>query len=166
MPWPWRIRLAAVPLVLPLLWPVVQRPIEGSFDLLVADIGQGTAVLVRTRAHLLVYDAGPQYSRESDAGQRVLVPLLRSRGEHHIDALVLSHRDIDHVGGAKVWTDGADQALLDLLPPRPDVVAALNAIRTENAKREAITALDAVSDLVVGGRNIVADPAWISSGRE
>jgi competence protein ComEC len=47
-----------------------------------------------------VYDAGPQYSRESDAGQRVLVPLLRSRGEHHIDALVLSHRDIDHVGGA------------------------------------------------------------------
>lgn len=28
-----------------------------------------------------------------------------------------------------VWTDGADQALLDLLPPRPDVVAALNAIR-------------------------------------
>ena len=28
-----------------------------------------------------------------------------------------------------VWTDGADQALLDLLPPRPDVVAALNAVR-------------------------------------
>jgi murein L,D-transpeptidase YcbB/YkuD len=28
-----------------------------------------------------------------------------------------------------VWTGGADQALLDLLPPRPDVVAALNAIR-------------------------------------
>jgi murein L,D-transpeptidase YcbB/YkuD len=28
-----------------------------------------------------------------------------------------------------LWTDGADQALLDLLPPRPDVVAALNAIR-------------------------------------
>ena len=28
-----------------------------------------------------------------------------------------------------VWTEGSDQALLDLLPPRPDVVAALNAIR-------------------------------------
>jgi murein L,D-transpeptidase YcbB/YkuD len=28
-----------------------------------------------------------------------------------------------------VWTDGADQALLDLLPPRPHVVDALNAIR-------------------------------------
>ncbi|MFT3660922.1 MAG: aldo/keto reductase [Gordonia sp. (in: high G+C Gram-positive bacteria)] len=31
---------------------------------------------------------------------------------------------------------------------------------------EALTALDAVADLTVGGRNIVADPSWISSGRE
>ncbi|MBC8055865.1 MAG: MBL fold metallo-hydrolase, partial [Rhizobiales bacterium] len=45
-------------------------------------------------------DAGPQYSRESDAGQRVLLPLLRTRGESQIDRLVLSHRDLDHVGGA------------------------------------------------------------------
>ena len=35
-----------------------------------------------------------------------------------------------------------------------------------NLDDAAITALDAVSDLAVGGRNIVADPAWISSGRE
>ncbi|HEY8710848.1 MAG TPA: ComEC/Rec2 family competence protein, partial [Burkholderiaceae bacterium] len=62
--------------------------------------GQGTAVLVRTRSHLLLFDAGPQYSRESDAGQRVLLPLLRARGEARIDTLVLSHRDLDHVGGA------------------------------------------------------------------
>lgn len=100
MPWPWRLRAAALPLVLPLLWPALQRPAEGAFDLVVADIGQGTAVLVRTRGHLLVYDTGPAYSRESDAGQRVLVPLLQARGEHQIDELVLSHRDIDHVGGA------------------------------------------------------------------
>jgi competence protein ComEC len=100
MPWPWRLRAAALPLVLPLLWPALQRPAEGVFDVVVADIGQGTAVLVRTHGHLLVYDTGPLYSRESDAGQRVLVPLLQSRGEHRVDELVLSHRDIDHVGGA------------------------------------------------------------------
>ena len=40
------------------------------------------------------------YSTESDAGQRVLLPLLRARGEARIDHLVLSHRDSDHVGGA------------------------------------------------------------------
>ncbi|WP_298444416.1 aldo/keto reductase [Gordonia sp. (in: high G+C Gram-positive bacteria)] len=31
---------------------------------------------------------------------------------------------------------------------------------------EAVAALDEVAGLVVGGRNIVADPAWISAGRE
>ena len=50
-------------------------------------------MLVRTRHHLLVYDAGPLYSTESDAGQRLLVPLLRARGDERIDQLVLSHRD-------------------------------------------------------------------------
>ena len=100
LPVPGAVRWLALPLVLPLLWPPVPRPPTGQFEIVVADIGQGTAVLVRTRGHLLVYDTGPQYSRESDAGQRVLLPLLRSRGEPRVDLLVLSHRDIDHVGGA------------------------------------------------------------------
>ena len=57
-------------------------------------------MLVRTQHHLLVYDTGPQTSRESDAGTRVLVPRLQARGERRVDLLMLSHRDIDHVGGA------------------------------------------------------------------
>ncbi|WP_395691024.1 DNA internalization-related competence protein ComEC/Rec2 [Piscinibacter sp.] len=93
-------RIAAVALLLPLLATPPQRPPLGHYELVAVDVGQGTAVLVRTREHLLVYDAGPQYSRESDAGQRVLLPLLRARGERAIDRLVLSHRDLDHVGGA------------------------------------------------------------------
>jgi competence protein ComEC len=100
LPLPRRLRLLAVPLVLPLLLTTPERPREGSFDLLAADIGQGTAVLLRTRSHALIYDVGPQYSRDNDAGHRVLLPLLRARGERHIDRLVLSHRDADHVGGA------------------------------------------------------------------
>jgi competence protein ComEC len=100
MPLPWRVRALALPLALPLLLPPLALPEPGRFDLLALDVGQGTAVLVRTREHVLLFDAGPQYSRESDAGQRVLLPLLRSRGEARIDTLVLSHRDLDHVGGA------------------------------------------------------------------
>lgn len=100
LPWPWSRRALGVPLVLPLLAPPPPWPAEGRFELVAADIGQGTAVLVRTARHLLVYDTGPQYSPEADAGQRVLLPLLRHRGETRIDRLVLSHRDTDHVGGA------------------------------------------------------------------
>ncbi len=100
LPLPWRLRALAVPLVLPLLLPHVERPAEGQFELLAADIGQGTAALVRTRSHLLLFDTGPQTSPDVDAGSRVLVPLLRARGETRIDLLMLSHRDLDHVGGA------------------------------------------------------------------
>jgi len=100
MPLPWRLRALGLPLVLPLLLPPVDWPPPGRFETVVVDVGQGTAVLVRTAGHLLLYDAGPQYTPEADAGQRVLLPLLRARGEHAVDLLVLSHRDLDHVGGA------------------------------------------------------------------
>ncbi len=99
-PLPPRLRLLALPLMLPLLAPPVARPAAGQFELVAADIGQGTAVLVRTRHHLLLYDSGPQYTRDSDAGARVLLPLLRARGEREVSLLMLSHRDTDHVGGA------------------------------------------------------------------
>ncbi|MDP3082403.1 MAG: DNA internalization-related competence protein ComEC/Rec2 [Rubrivivax sp.] len=100
LPLPWRWRALGLPLLLPLLAPPLLRPPHGGFETVVADVGQGTAVLLRTRRHLLVYDAGPRYSPAADAGQRVLLPLLRARGETRIDLLMLSHRDSDHVGGA------------------------------------------------------------------
>ena len=96
---PWVARGAGVPLLVPLLfWPVVQ-PVHGQFELLAADIGQGNAVLLRTANRALLYDAGPRFSRESDAGHRVLVPLLRAL-DVRLDMLMLSHRDADHSGGA------------------------------------------------------------------
>jgi len=96
---PWSLRLSGLPLMLPVLLWQAPRPALGQFELLAADIGQGNAVLVRTASHALVYDAGPRFSRESDAGHRVLVPLLRAL-DVRVDTLMLSHRDIDHVGGA------------------------------------------------------------------
>jgi competence protein ComEC len=46
-----------------------------------------------------VFDTGPRFGPDSDAGQRVLVPLLRAMGET-VDMVVVSHRDSDHSGGA------------------------------------------------------------------
>jgi competence protein ComEC len=75
------------------------HPQPGQFELLAANIGQGNAVNVRTAGHALVYDARPRFSRESDTGNRVLVPLLWALNIP-IDVLMLSHRDTDRTGGA------------------------------------------------------------------
>ena len=96
---PWHARLLGLPLLVPVFLWQAQRPDGGQFELVVADIGQGNAVIVRTATHTLVYDSGPRYSAESDAGHRVVVPLLRALDER-VDTLMLSHRDSDHTGGA------------------------------------------------------------------
>jgi competence protein ComEC len=100
LPLPWRVRALALPLMLPLFAPPVARPAEGRMHVTVADVGQGSAILVRTRSHALLHDTGAQFSPDSDAGTRVLLPLLRALGVHRLDLLMLSHRDSDHVGGA------------------------------------------------------------------
>ena len=108
LPLPWRVRGLGLAMLPPLLWPFVARPAVGRFELVAADVGQGTAVLVRTHAHLLLFDTGPRFGDDNDAGRRLLLPLLQARGEPRIDSLLLSHADADHVGGA--------QSLIDRLP--------------------------------------------------
>jgi competence protein ComEC len=96
---PMWLRCFGVALVLPVLSWQTPRPAHGAFELVAADMGQGHAVLLRTATHGLLYDTGPRYSAETDAGQRVLVPLLRAWGER-LDRIVISHQDSDHSGGA------------------------------------------------------------------
>lgn len=100
LPWPRPLRWLGVVAMLPVFLQVVQRPPPGEFTLLGADVGQGNAVLIRTATHDLLYDTGPQYGERGDAGERVLLPLLRAQGVERLDLLVLSHRDSDHTGGA------------------------------------------------------------------
>lgn len=97
---PWRLRGAGLLMTVPLLWPAVTAPPVGAFELRAPDVGQGNAVLVRTATHALLFDAGPVYAPGADAGDRVLLPLLRAQGVRRLDMLLLSHRDTDHVGGA------------------------------------------------------------------
>ncbi|MEY4675755.1 MAG: hypothetical protein RLZZ470_262 [Pseudomonadota bacterium] len=95
----WRWRMTGLCLMLPcFLWPV-SRPPPGHVEVIAADIGQGNAVLVRTARHSLLFDTGPRFGSDSDAGQRVLLPLLQTMNER-LDTLVLSHQDSDHTGGA------------------------------------------------------------------
>jgi competence protein ComEC len=126
---PWSLRFLGVPLMLPVLLWQAPRPDLGQFELLAADIGQGNAVLVRTASHALVYDAGPGFSLESDAGHRVLVPLLRAL-DVAVDRVVLSHRDTDHVGGARAVLAMQPQAdLLSSIEPEHPLQALRPATR-------------------------------------
>lgn len=81
------------------LWRPPPLP-PGTAGIAVLDVGQGLAVVVETRSHALVFDAGPAFRSGADAGQTVVVPYLQYRGLRSIDRLVVSHDDDDHKGGA------------------------------------------------------------------
>lgn len=92
-------RLLGLPLLLPaVFWPA-SLPLTGEVWIDVLDVGQGQAVLVRTQKHALVFDPGPRYNADADAGQRVLIPFLRSAGVNHLDRVIVTHGDADHAGG-------------------------------------------------------------------
>ncbi|MCH2339202.1 DNA internalization-related competence protein ComEC/Rec2 [Pseudomonas sp. NPDC047963] len=85
--------------LLPLLFPPADKPATGQAEIWLFDVGQGLAVLIRTREHALLYDAGPRYG-DFDIGERVVWPSLRTLGVSGLDLLILSHADSDHAGGA------------------------------------------------------------------
>jgi len=130
---PWRLRLVGLAMAVPLLWPALPHPPDGEFELLAPDIGQGNAVLVRTHGHVLLFDSGPAYAPGADAGERVLLPLLRSLGVRRVDVLMLSHRDIDHVGGAATLVQALPVGELrsSLEPGHPLLRAGPPAVRCE-----------------------------------
>lgn len=81
------------------LW-VPREPVShGQVEVWQLDVGQGLAVLLRTRQHSLLYDAGPARG-ESDLGERVVLPTLRKLGVDSLDVLLVSHAHADHAGGA------------------------------------------------------------------
>ena len=92
----------AITALLPLLLYRAPRPAPGELWAEVLDVGQGLAVHLQTARHDALFDTGA-----GEAG-RVLLPVLRARGVSRLDALWLSHHDIDH--------DGAADSLLPQLP--------------------------------------------------
>ena len=97
-----RFALAAVASVAVGLWTGFARgEAKPRLDVVFFDVGQGDATLLSTPdgSHVLV-DAGLK-STYTDQGERVVVPHLERFGVRRLDALVLTHADADHVGGAR-----------------------------------------------------------------
>jgi competence protein ComEC len=100
VPWWWSWRVLGALWMLPMFLQAAPRPAPGELWLTVLDVGQGLSVVARTARHTLLYDTGPQYSPDSDGGNRVVLPFLRGGGIAALDGLVVTHDDIDHSGGA------------------------------------------------------------------
>ena len=87
-------------LMFPLFLAVPAKIPSGELRLTVLDVGQGLAVVVRTHDHTLLYDTGPSFTEQIDAGGRIVVPYLRAVGIRKLDAMIISHNHADHSGGA------------------------------------------------------------------
>ena len=96
----WPVRWLGFAGLLPLFLNTPSHPREGEMWVTAFDVGQGMALLIETQQRRLLYDTGPAYSTESDGGNRVILPYLRARGIRSLDAMVVSHSDNDHSGGA------------------------------------------------------------------
>jgi len=75
------------------------------------DVGQGDATLIRfPDGRTWLVDAGGTLGgNRFDIGARIVAPALRALGVRTLDALLLTHADADHVGGAA--------GLIPLVPP-------------------------------------------------
>ena len=92
------------------LWPLAVRAGTAGVEVHFIDVGQGDATAIRTpRRRWVVVDAGPASAR-FDAGQQRVLPFLSAHGARGIEALVLTHPDLDHIGGAGALLRGLNVA--------------------------------------------------------
>jgi competence protein ComEC len=107
---PWRA--GGIALMAPAFALAPPAPAYGEAWVTTLDVGQGLAVLVRTANRTLLYDAGPAFGAETDSGARIILPAMRAAGVEALDAMVLSHEDADHIGGAQSVLEGMEVRML------------------------------------------------------
>jgi len=92
------LRMLGGLLWLPLMFPLRASIAPDAFQADIIDVGQGTAILIRTANHTLLYDTGAAFV-DSDAGERIVAPYLRASGVDALSGVIVSHDDSDHSGG-------------------------------------------------------------------
>ena len=119
-------KVAGAILLLPLFF---NRPpgVPGNeFRVDVLDVGQGSAYVIQTSQHVMVFDPGPRYAETYEAGTSIVTPFLRARGINSLDALIVSHADKDHIGGLQGVLDNF--SIERIMLPDPAALAEFDAI--------------------------------------
>ncbi|WP_413372722.1 ComEC/Rec2 family competence protein [Paenibacillus taichungensis] len=117
----WMCALLALSFVVGLWWAYQTPQPAGTGVVQFLDIGQGDSTLITTPEgkHILVDGGGTvQFGKSEqswktrrdpyEVGAKVVVPLLKKRGIHRLDAVIVTHADQDHAGGL--------QAVLEQIP--------------------------------------------------
>jgi competence protein ComEC len=122
------------------------------------DVGQGDAILIHTPGNkFILVDGGgtlvfrkqgddwKQRKNPYEVGKNTLVPLLKKRGVHHLDYVIATHEDADHIGGL--------QAVLEQIPVDKFI---FNGTLKPNAGVEKLfkTALDLQVPLITGNDSL------------
>ncbi|MGI9293000.1 MAG: DNA internalization-related competence protein ComEC/Rec2 [Pseudomonadales bacterium] len=113
------LRVLAPLFFLPVLWGRVAGQ-QQAVELTILDVGQGLAVVLQVDDKVLVYDAGPRFSENFDAGSAIVASFLRHKGIDRIDQLLISHADNDHAGGLAGLSENVPVDKLMVGEPLPD----------------------------------------------
>ncbi|MBS0358413.1 MAG: DNA internalization-related competence protein ComEC/Rec2, partial [Proteobacteria bacterium] len=95
----WPSRWIGIFCLLPIGFYPFPKPLHGETWFHLLDVGQGLSAVIQTENHVLVFDTGPKFGPEFNAGDAVVIPFLHHYGIQEIDTVVLSHGDSDHSGG-------------------------------------------------------------------
>ncbi|MCJ8006895.1 DNA internalization-related competence protein ComEC/Rec2 [Lederbergia wuyishanensis] len=105
--------LAVLPLTMILLINNAFNQFSPKGEVIFIDIGQGDSTLIKlpyNRGTYLIDTGGqihfsvPEWQKRKkpfQIGTQILLPVLKSKGIHKIDKLILTHSDADHIGAAK-----------------------------------------------------------------
>lgn len=74
--------------------------VQPATRLVIFDVGQGDSILFQDEGAAILVDCGPR-SDSFDAGERLVLPKLRSYGVSNVSLIVLTHPDQDHFGGLR-----------------------------------------------------------------
>jgi len=80
-----------------------QKLKQNELVMTVLDVGHGQAIVLQSQGRCIVFDAGSL--NRKNIGSRIVVPFLRYRGISAIDAVIISHKDIDHMNGLPEITE-------------------------------------------------------------
>jgi len=98
--WPASLRWSAACAALPLAFAPSRMPDPGSVRLSVLDAGRGTAALVVTHSHVLLFDTGDSWNTRGTRLRRWVLPALDALDRHRVDLVVLPALDGDRAAGA------------------------------------------------------------------